>query len=163
MSKGYSQEDLMKTGLVTERQGGSGVYDRFRNRVMFPIRDMAGRITGFGARILDPNDIPKFLNSPQTDLFDKGRLLYGLDLARKPIRAQDQVVIVEGYLDVIVLHQAGFTNTVSPMGTALSEDQLRTLKALHSPHRSGTGCRYGGRESNLARPRDCSPGHGPPG
>jgi DNA primase len=128
ISKGYSQEDLMKTGLVTERQGGSGVYDRFRNRVMFPIRDMAGRITGFGARILDLNDIPKFLNSPQTDLFDKGRLLYGLDLARKSIRTQDQVVIVEGYLDVIVLHQAGFTNTVSPMGTALSEDQLRTLK-----------------------------------
>jgi DNA primase len=127
-SKGYTQEDLMKSGLVTERQGGSGVYDRFRNRVMFPIRDMTGRMTGFGARILDPTDIPKFLNSPQTELFDKGRLLYGLDLARKPIRAQDQVVIVEGYLDVIVLHQAGFTNTVSPMGTALTEDQLRTLK-----------------------------------
>jgi DNA primase len=128
LSKGYSQDDLMKTGLVTERQESNGVYDRFRNRVMFPIRDMVGRITGFGARILNPNDIPKFLNSPQTELFDKGRLLYGLDLARKPIRAQDQVVIVEGYLDVIVLHQAGFTNTVSPMGTALTEDQLRTLK-----------------------------------
>jgi DNA primase len=128
LAKGYTQDELLNTGLVTERQGGSGVYDRFRNRVMFPIRDMAGRITGFGARILDPNDIPKFLNSPQTDLFDKGRLLYGLDLARKPIRTQDQVVIVEGYLDVIVLHQAGFTNTVSPMGTALTEDQLRTLK-----------------------------------
>ena len=72
--------------------------------------------------------MPKFLNSPQTALFDKGSLLYGLDQARKPIRAQDQVVIVEGYLDVIVLHQAGFTNTVSPMGTALTEDQLRLLK-----------------------------------
>jgi DNA primase len=130
LAKGYTQEELLHCGLVTERQGGSGVYDRFRNRVVFPIRDMAGRMTGFGARILDPNDIPKFLNSPQTDLFDKGRLLYGLDLARKPIRTQDQVVIVEGYLDVIVLHQAGFTNTVSPMGTALTEDQLRRLKSF---------------------------------
>jgi DNA primase len=128
LAKGYTQDELLKCGLVTERQGGSGVYDRFRNRVMFPIRDMSGRMTGFGARILDPDDIPKFLNSPQTDLFDKGRLLYGLDLARKPIRTNDQVVIVEGYLDVIVLHQAGFTNTVSPMGTALTEDQLRMLK-----------------------------------
>ncbi len=126
--KGYSQQELIDAGLVTERQGGGGVYDRFRHRVMFPIRNMAGHMAGFGARILRPDDIPKFLNSPQTPVFDKGRLLYGLDQARKPVRAQDQVVIVEGYLDVIVLHQAGFTNTVSPMGTALTEDQLRTLK-----------------------------------
>ena len=85
-------------------------------------------MTGFGACILNPDDVPKFLNSPQTPLFDKGRLLYGLDQACKPIRTQDQVVIVEGYLDVILLHQAGFTNTVSPMGTALTEDQVRMLK-----------------------------------
>ncbi len=96
--------------------------------MIFPIRDGNGKMTGFGARILNPDDVPKFLNSPQTPLFDKGRLLYGLDQARKPIRTQDQVVIVEGYLDVIVLHQAGFTNTVSPMGTALTEDQVRMLK-----------------------------------
>jgi DNA primase len=127
-SRGYSQQELIAAGLVTERQGEQGVYDRFRHRVMIPIRNMAGHMAGFGARILRPDDVPKFLNSPQTPLFDKGRLLYGLDQARKPIRAQDQVVIVEGYLDVIVLHQAGFTNTVSPMGTALTEDQLRLLK-----------------------------------
>lgn len=126
--KDYTQDDLTHAGLVSERQDGSGVYDRFRNRVMFPIRDATGKMAGFGARILNPEDVPKFLNSPQTVLFDKGRLLYGLDQARKPIRAQEQVVIVEGYLDVIVLHQAGFTNTVSPMGTALSEDHLRMLK-----------------------------------
>jgi DNA primase len=132
---GYSSNDLLDTGLVTERRlpdgtpsPDGGVYDRFRNRIMFPIRDGMGHMTGFGARILNPEDVPKFLNSPQTALFDKGRLLYGLDQARKPIRAQDQVVIVEGYLDVILLHQAGFTNTVSPMGTALTEDQLRMLK-----------------------------------
>ena len=87
-------------------------------------------MAGFGARIVDPNDIPKFLNSPETPIFTKGHLLYGLDRARKPIRAVDQAVIVEGYLDVIALHQAGYENVVSPMGTALTEDQLRLLKKL---------------------------------
>ena len=85
-------------------------------------------MAGFGARILNPDDVPKFLNSPQTPVFDKGRLLYGLDRARKAIRAGDQVVIVEGYLDVIALHQAGFDNAVSPMGTALTEHQIHLLK-----------------------------------
>jgi DNA primase len=126
--KGYSPQEMLEVGLVTEAQDGGRVYDRFRHRITFPIRDMAGRMCGFGARILRPDDVPKFLNSPQTPLFDKGRLLYGLDLARKPIRAQDQVVIVEGYLDAIALHQGGFPNVVSPMGTALTEDQLRLLK-----------------------------------
>ena len=126
-SRGYRREDLFQAGLLTERESG-GYYDRFRNRIIFPIRDASGKMAGFGARILDPNDVPKFLNSPQTPLFDKGRLLYGLDQARKSIRAQDQAVIVEGYLDVIALHQAGFANAVSPMGTALTEDQLRLLK-----------------------------------
>ncbi len=115
---------------MTERQGGEGVYDKFRNRAMFPIRDAMGRMVGFGGRILNPEDMPKFMNSPQTALFDKGRLLYALDMARKSIRAQDQVVIVEGYLDVIALHQGGFSNVVSPMGTALTEDQLKMLKRL---------------------------------
>ena len=127
-AKGYTPKELLEVGLVTSRQEGSGVYDRFRHRITFPIRDMAGKMSGFGARILRPDDIPKFLNSPQTVLFDKGRLLYGLDLARKAIRAQDQVVIVEGYLDVIALHQGGFPNAVSPMGTALTEDQIKLLK-----------------------------------
>jgi DNA primase len=128
LGKGYTAKELLDAGMVSERQSGEGVHDRFRNRITFPIRDGNGHMAGFGGRILDPNDIPKFLNSPQTALFDKGRLLYGLDAARKAIRAQDQVVIVEGYLDVIVLHQCGFTNVVSPMGTALTEDQLRHLK-----------------------------------
>ena len=125
--RGYSSEDLLEVGLVSERDNG-GYYDRFRNRVMIPIRDEDGKMSGFGARIVDPNDIPKFLNSPETPIFSKGRLLYGLDRARKPIRTVDQAVIVEGYLDVIVLHQAGYENVVSPMGTALTEDQLRLLK-----------------------------------
>ena len=132
-SKGHSDKDLLEAGLITERKSGeskeaSGFYDRFRNRIMFPIRDERGRMAGFGARILDPNNVPKFINSPQTPIFDKGHLLYGLDRARKDIRNRDQTVIVEGYLDVIALHQAGYTNTVSPMGTALTEHQLYLLK-----------------------------------
>ena len=134
-AKGYLEQDLIDSGLLSERQSESPItnlqsrsFDRFRNRIMFPIRDEQGRMAGFGARIVDPNDVPKFLNSPETPIFTKGRLLYGLDRARKPIRAADQAVIVEGYLDVIALHQAGYENVVSPMGTALTEDQLRLLK-----------------------------------
>lgn len=132
-SKGYDPENLMTSGLLSEREEGDGadkasVYDRFRHRIMFPIRDERGRMAGFGARIINPEDVPKFLNSPQTVLFDKSRILYGLDRAKKEIRTQNQVVIVEGYLDVITLHQEGFPNVVSPMGTALTEYQLRLLK-----------------------------------
>ncbi len=126
-SKGFTSQELMDVGLVSQRDNG-GFVDRFRNRLMIPIRDENGKMTGFGARILDPNDYPKFMNSPETPLFSKSRLLYGLDRARKPIRAANQAVIVEGYLDVIAVHQAGFENVVSPMGTALTEDQLRLLK-----------------------------------
>ena len=125
--KGFSNQELLEAGLVSQRDSG-GFNDRFRNRLMIPIRDENGRMTGFGARILDPNDVPKFMNSPETPLFSKSRLLYGLDRARKPIRSANQAIIVEGYLDVIALHQAGFENVVSPMGTSLTEDQLRLLK-----------------------------------
>jgi DNA primase len=125
--RGYTEQDLAEAGLISPRDSG-GFYDRFRNRIMIPIRDENGRMTGFGARIVDPNDVPKFLNSPETPVFSKGHLLYGLDRARKPIRTVDQAVIVEGYLDVIALHQAGYQNVVSPMGTALTEHQLRLLK-----------------------------------
>ncbi len=125
--RGYSEQDLVDAGLLSERESG-GYYDRFRNRIMIPIRDEQGRMAGFGARIVDPNDIPKFLNSPETAIFSKGRLLYGLDRARKAIRQADQAVIVEGYMDVIAVHQAGYENVVSPMGTALTEDQMRLLK-----------------------------------
>jgi DNA primase len=128
-SRRVSERELLEAGLVSERESG-GVHDRFRHRVTFPIRDERGRMAGFGARILNPEDVPKFLNSPQTPVFDKGHLLYGLDRARKAIRAGEQAVIVEGYLDVIALHQAGFEQAVSPMGTALTEHQMRMLKRL---------------------------------
>ena len=120
---------MVAAGLMTERDDGS-IYDRFRNRLMFPIRGPYGQMAGFGGRVLDPNDVPKYLNSPATEMFDKGRLLYGLDMARKSIRSTNQAVIVEGYMDVIGLHQAGFGNAVSPMGTALTEDQFRLIKRL---------------------------------
>jgi DNA primase len=135
--KGFTQQELLDAGLVSQRNAGEeahpstsgrGIFDRFRQRIMIPIRDASGKMAGFGARILDPEDFPKFLNSPETPLFSKSRILYGLDKARKAIRAANQAVIVEGYLDVIALHQAGFENVVSPMGTALTEDQLRLLK-----------------------------------
>lgn len=137
-SKGYTEKDLLDVGLLSERQpvasstqhASQNTYDRFRHRIMIPIRDGRGRMTGFGARIVNPDDVPKFLNSPQTALFDKSHLLYGLDRARKAIRATEQAIIVEGYFDVIAVHQAGFENVVSPMGTALSEHQIRSLKRM---------------------------------
>jgi len=126
-SREITQENLLAAGLVSEREDG-GVYDRFRHRLVIPIHDQRGRIAGFGGRVLRPDDVPKYLNSPKTSIFDKGHLLYGLDMARREIRAKDQVVIVEGYLDVIGPYQAGFKNCVSPMGTALTEDQFRLIK-----------------------------------
>ncbi|MBV6450312.1 MAG: DNA primase [Anaerolineales bacterium] len=125
--RGVKENELVDAGLLSEREDGKR-FDRFRHRIMIPIRDEQGRMAGFGARVVNADDIPKFLNSPETPIFSKGRLLYGLDRARKPIRTADQAVIVEGYLDVIALHQAGYENVVSPMGTALTEDQMRLLK-----------------------------------
>ena len=126
-NKGYPVKDIIEAGLLTEKQDGK-VYDRFRHRIMFPIRNMSSQMAGFGGRVLDPDDIPKFINSPQSILFDKSNILYGLDKARKPIRSSNQAVIVEGYFDVIIVHQEGFQNVISPMGTALTEVQMRILK-----------------------------------
>ena len=126
-SREVTEQELMEAGLVSERDSG-GVYDKFRHRLVIPIRDARGRMAGFGGRVLRKDDVPKYLNSPKTAVFDKGRLLYGLDMAKREIRTRDQVVIVEGYLDVIGPYQAGFKNCVSPMGTALTEDQFRLIK-----------------------------------
>jgi DNA primase len=132
VGKGYSWDELMEVGLISEKRDGGGYFDRFRDRVIFPIRTGNGVMAGFGARTMNPDDPAKYLNSPQTEFFDKGSLLYGLHASRKAIRASSQVVIVEGYMDVIVPHQAGFENVVSPMGTALSENHLRQIKRLAS-------------------------------
>jgi DNA primase len=126
--QGYGVEELVEAGLLVTREDGSGGYDRFRDRLMIPIRDAKGRVIGFGARTLDPEGVPKYINSPQTKLFDKSRTLYGLDLARQAIRREEQAIIVEGYMDVMQAHQAGFANVVAQMGTALTEPQLRQLQ-----------------------------------
>ncbi len=126
-SKGYTNKEIRDAGLVTEKEEG-GMYDRFRHRLMIPIRNQNGKMAGFGARVLNPDDVPKYLNSPQTPTFDKSRLLFGLDAARKNIRELDQVVIVEGYMGVLGPFQHGYRNIVAQMGTALTEYQLRILK-----------------------------------
>ncbi len=128
LAQGRSVDDLVAAGLVSRNDDTGRVYDRFRHRVMFPIRDERGRMAGFGARTLEPDGVPKYLNSPQGPLFDKSRLLYGLDKAKSAIRRRDLAVVVEGYMDVIALHQAGHDYAVAPMGTALTEHHLRLLK-----------------------------------
>lgn len=126
--QGYDDEELLRVGLLSHNEERGTRYDRFRNRLMIPIRNGRGRVVGFGARTLEKDGIPKYLNSPQTDLFDKSNLLYGLDMAKRFIRQEQQVVIVEGYMDVMQGWQAGFRNIVAQMGTALTETQLRQLK-----------------------------------
>ena len=123
---GYGDDDLIEVGLARRSEGGR-VYDYFRNRLVIPIRDVRGRVIGFGARALDPADTPKYLNSPQTPLFDKSATLFGLDQAREQIRLSETAVIVEGYMDAIQAHQAGYQNVVAQMGTALTEAQLRQI------------------------------------
>lgn len=126
--RGFDLRDLIDAGLVVENEEGRR-YDRFRGRLMIPIRDEKGGVVGFGSRSLDGSE-PKYMNSPQTPVFDKGRLLFGLDRARGAIRNEQTAVLVEGYMDVIGTHQAGFTNVVAGMGTSLTENQFRMLKRL---------------------------------
>ena len=126
-SRGYERAEMVQAGLLVEREEDGRTYDRFRGRLMIPIRDSRGRVVGFGARTLDPEGVPKYINSPQTPLFDKSRLLFGFSFARPAIRAMETAVIVEGYMDVMQAHQAGFTNVVAQMGTALTEEHLRQL------------------------------------
>ncbi|MDA9761838.1 DNA primase [Desulfobacterales bacterium] len=124
--EGLSPELLESAGLVVPRKGGNGFYDRFRGRVIVPIRDRQGRVIGFGGRSLDGSD-PKYLNSPETEVFEKGKHLFGLDQAANAIRKDDRAVVVEGYFDVIALHAAGVTNAVASLGTALSSQQITQL------------------------------------
>jgi DNA primase len=123
--KRYPVELVEQAGLIVPRQGG-GYYDRFRDRLMIPIHDLQGRVIGFGGRTLT-DEQPKYLNSPETELFDKGKTLFGLDKSRGAIAKQDCAVVVEGYFDVIALHTAGISNVVASLGTALSLAQVRLL------------------------------------
>ncbi|BDM83427.1 DNA primase [Acaryochloris marina] len=124
--KGFSPELLKQAGLILPRKSGDGFYDRFRDRLMIPIHDTQSRVVGFGSRTLT-GEGPKYLNSPETELFNKGNLLFGLDKARQTIVKADRAVVVEGYFDVIALHVVGITNAVASMGTALSLNQMRQL------------------------------------
>ena len=128
LGRGYTRQDLLDAGLIIERQDG-GYYDRFRGRFMIPIRDTGGRTIGFGGRVVGQGE-PKYLNSPQTPIFNKSHILFGIDLAKGAIRARGYVVIVEGYMDVLQAHQAKIGNVVASMGTALTEYQLNLLKRM---------------------------------
>jgi len=127
--KGYSDEEILSTGLVVETE--RGLLDRFRDRLIVPIRDARGRIIAFGGRAMRADQRGKYINSPQTMLFNKSATLYALDAAKAEARRQGEVVIVEGYFDAIACHQAGLTNVVASMGTALTEGQYRVLNDLH--------------------------------
>ncbi len=124
--KRYPVSLVEQAGLIIPRKQGEGYYDRFRDRLMIPIHDIQSRVIGFGGRTLT-DDTPKYLNSPETELFDKGKMLFGLDKARAQIAKADRAVVVEGYFDVIALHAAGITNAVAALGTALSLHQVKQL------------------------------------
>jgi DNA primase len=126
---GFAVDELLAAGLVQRgRQGGH--YDRFRNRITFPIRDQRGRVLGFGARALSPGAQPKYLNSPEGELYRKSHTLYGIDRARGPIAKARRAIVVEGYTDVLALHQAGVEETVAIMGTAITPEQVSMLAGL---------------------------------
>lgn len=131
LAQGYAAKELVEAGLAREREAdrGGGLYDYFRNRLIFPIRDGRSQTIAFGGRELGGGH-PKYLNTPQTPLFDKSATLYGLDLARDSIRRADRVVIVEGYVDAIVTHQYGFRNVVACIGSAITEKHIKQIKKL---------------------------------
>ncbi|MBT3306711.1 MAG: DNA primase, partial [Alphaproteobacteria bacterium] len=125
--EGIDEGRMIAAGLIIQPDDKSrDSYDRFRGRVMFPITDTRGRVIAFGGRILGQGE-PKYLNSPETSLFHKGRVLYGQKMASGPARKSGEIIVTEGYTDVIALHQAGFENAVAPLGTALTEDQIKIL------------------------------------
>jgi DNA primase len=128
LTKGLSDNELLAAGLLSGNDNGRR-YDRFRHRVMFPIKDYLGRVVGFSGRVLD-DSLPKYLNTPETDVFKKGELLYGLDLAKSFIRSSGEALVVEGYMDVIALHQSGFNNAVAALGATLTAEQAAQLSRL---------------------------------
>ena len=125
-ARGFKPQELQMAGLAIPRKDGSGQYDRFRHRLIFPIRDLSGRVIAFGGRALGDSE-PKYLNSPETPAYVKGEHLYGLDVAKDAIRKEGFAILVEGYLDLIALHQAGFENAVASLGTALTPSQVKLL------------------------------------
>ena len=125
--RGVTEEQLVQVGLILPRQTGSGFYDRFRGRLLFPIKDGQGRVVAFGGRAMGTED-PKYLNSPETPLYVKGQTLYAFDLAKPQIREKNRALVVEGYVDCLMAHQHGFTETVAALGTAFTASQLGLLR-----------------------------------
>ncbi|MEM8787982.1 MAG: DNA primase [Pseudomonadota bacterium] len=125
LAKSVPEADIVAAGIAKKPDDGGPAYDRFRGRIMFPIRDARDRAIGFGGRSLDPNARAKYLNSPETELFDKGRALYHHGPAREAAGKAGALILAEGYMDVIALAEAGFAHSVAPLGTAVTEDQLR--------------------------------------
>ena len=125
--EGVTDAELVTAGLALPRQNAAGFYDRFRGRLLFPIRDLQGRVVAFGGRALGAEE-PKYLNSPETALYVKGQMLYALDVAREGMRQKNRAVVVEGYLDCLMAHQHGFTETVAALGTAFTAQQLGLLR-----------------------------------
>jgi len=125
-NKGYKEEEIVKTGLIIKREKKDGYYDRFRNRIMFPIFDIKKNIIGFGGRVLD-DSLPKYLNSPDSLVFNKGYNLYGLNIAKENVKDKS-FYLVEGYMDVIKMHSHGFDTAVAALGTSLTDNQIKLLK-----------------------------------
>ena len=129
--EGLAPELLERSGLVIPREGkGNGFYDRFRDRVIFPIGDSRGKVIGLGGRVLQDEAGPKYMNSPETPLYTKGRILYGLHLAAPHIRERDFCIVVEGYMDLVTLYQHGIRNVVASMGTSLTESQVHLIRKI---------------------------------
>ncbi len=155
--RGFAEDVLMEARIISEGKEGRESFDFFRDRVMFPIFDARGRPVAFGGRVLGEGE-PKYLNSPETPLFHKGGLLYGISLAKPTVLDKNQIIVCEGYMDVIALAQAGFTNAVAPLGTALTETQLEMLwKLVPEPimcfDGDKAGQRAAARAAGLALPR----------
>jgi len=136
LNKGYKRGEIVKAGLAVESEKRQAPYDRFRGRIIFPVFDLNSQVIGFGARILEKGnkeeEIAKYINTPNTLLYDKSRTLYGLNFAKMAVRRNDSVILMEGYTDVILAHQAGFENTVAASGTSLTSFQLKILKRYTS-------------------------------
>jgi len=126
LEKGYSEEEILKTGLIIKTENKNKCYDRFRNRVIFPIFDVKNRIIGFGGRVLD-DSLPKYLNSPESIIYSKGYNLYGINIAKEAVRDKS-FILVEGYIDVIKMHIFGYNSTVAALGTSLTENQIKLMK-----------------------------------
>lgn len=134
-AEGFSVDEMITSGMVIGGPDIATPYDRFRDRVMFPIRDIKGHVIAFGGRALDPNQPAKYLNSPETPLFHKGRVLFNFHNARQAAFERQRLIVVEGYMDVVALYQAGFAEAVAPLGTALTGDQLALVwRVVDEPH-----------------------------